>query len=125
MGGNSGVVNVYDRNELVVKAKGAPTAVDAPVEVKKLPTPARSFEQLTTSVSVVTFSPDGQLLAFGSMHKKDALRLVHLPSCTVYRNWPTEQTPLGRITAVAFSAGSDVLAVGNDVGKIRLWEIRG
>ncbi len=125
VGGNSGVVNVYDRNELVVKAKGAATAADAPVEVKKLPTPARSFEQLTTSVSVVTFSPDGQLLAFGSMHKKDALRLVHLPSCTVYRNWPTEQTPLGRITAVAFSAGSDVLAVGNDVGKIRLWEIRG
>ena len=126
VGSNSGVVNVYDRNELVVKPpQGKAAAADAPVEVKKLPTPARSFEQLTTSVSVVTFSPDGQLLAFGSLHKKDALRLVHLPSCTVYRNWPTEQTPLGRITAVAFSAGSDVLAVANDVGKIRLWEIRG
>jgi len=123
VGSNSGVLNVYDRNELLVKPQGGKKA-DAAVEVKKLPEPARSFEQLTTSVSVVTFSPDGQLMAFGSLHKKDALRLVHLPSCTVYRNWPTEQTPLGRITAVAFSAGSDVLAVGNDVGKIRLWEIR-
>jgi U3 small nucleolar RNA-associated protein 18 len=127
VGSNSGVLNVYDRNELLAvkqPAKQGSNAADSGVEIKKLPEPTRSFEQLTTSISVVTFSPDGQLLAFGSFHKKDALRLVHLPSCTVYRNWPTEQTPLGRITAVAFSAGSDVLAVGNDVGKIRLWEIR-
>ncbi|KAL2127114.1 hypothetical protein VTI74DRAFT_11314 [Chaetomium olivicolor] len=128
VGSNSGILNVYDRNELLVKQpKGSKTdsAAAAAVEVKKLPEPVRSFEQLTTAISVVAFSPDGQLLAFGSQLKKDALRLVHLPSCTVYRNWPTEQTPLGRITAVAFSAASDVLAVGNDVGKIRLWEIRG
>jgi U3 small nucleolar RNA-associated protein 18 len=129
VGSNSGVLNVYDRNELVVKQQqkqGEKQAKAEPgqVEIKKLPEPVRAFEQLTTSISVVLFSPDGQLLAFGSQHKKDALRLVHLPSCTVYRNWPTEQTPLGRITAVAFSAGSEVLAVGNDVGKIRLWEIR-
>jgi U3 small nucleolar RNA-associated protein 18 len=128
VGSNSGVLNVYDRNELLARAptgkQAAKADATAAVEIKKLPAPTRSFEQLTTSISVVTFAPDGQLLAFGSFHKKDALRLVHLPSCTVYRNWPTEQTPLGRITAVAFSAGSDVLAVGNDVGKIRLWEIR-
>ncbi|KAK0618240.1 WD40-repeat-containing domain protein [Bombardia bombarda] len=101
-----------------------PAGIGGTVEIKTLPTPTRTFEQLTTPISVVTFAPDGQLLAFGSLHKKDALRLVHLPSCTVYRNWPTEQTPLGRISAVAFSAQSDVLAVGNDVGKIRMWEIR-
>ena len=129
VGSTSGVLNIYDRNELVVKqqkkqTEGQSSGSTSAVEIKKLPTPTRSFEQLTTSISVVAFSPDGQLLAFGSQHKKDAMRLVHLPSCTVYRNWPTEQTPLGRITAVAFSAGSDVLAVGNDVGKVRLWEIR-
>ncbi|KAK4170240.1 WD40-repeat-containing domain protein [Cladorrhinum sp. PSN259] len=122
VGNTSGILNVYDRNEVIVKSKkgGVETT-----EVKKLPTPTRTFEQLTTAISVAAFSPDGQLLAFGSVHKKDAMRLVHLPSCTVYRNWPTEQTPLGRVTAVAFSADSDVLAVGNDAGKIRLWEIRG
>ena len=119
VGSNSGILNVYDRNDLVEKS-----AKTGEVTVKALPTPTRTLEQLTTAISVVTFSPDGQLLAFGSLHKKDALRLVHMPSCTVYRNWPTEQTPLGRITAVAFSAGSDTLAVGNDVGKIRMWEIR-
>lgn len=123
IGSSSGVLNVYDRNDLIVKP--TPPAAAGTVEIKKLPTPTRAFEQLTTAISVAVFSPDGQLLAFGSMQQKDALRLVHLPSCTVYRNWPTQQTPLGRVTAVAFAAGSDMLALGNDVGKVRLWEIRG
>lgn len=51
---------------------------------------------------------------------------VHLPSCTVYKNWPTASTPLGRITAVAFAPGvQPMLAVANEQGKIRLWEVRG
>ncbi|KAI1804071.1 Indigoidine synthase A like protein-domain-containing protein [Daldinia bambusicola] len=118
IGSNSGVMNIYDRQALVLPSS------DEELEVKERPEPTRRFMQLTTPVTVLTFSPDGQLLAFGSKHKKDALRLAHLPSCTVYRNWPTEQTPLGRISDVAFGRKSDMLAVGNDVGKIRLWEIR-
>ncbi|KAL6867860.1 Indigoidine synthase A like domain-containing protein [Trichoderma novae-zelandiae] len=118
IGSNSGITNIYDRSELL--------ALDGEknIVVKEAPTPTRVFEQLVTPVTVLTFSPDGQLLAFGSRSQKDALRLAHLPSCTVYRNWPTAQTPLGRITAVAFGKDSSLLAVGNDAGKIRLWEIR-
>jgi WD40 repeat protein len=117
VGSNSGITNIYDRNELVVLKSEE-------VTIKERPTPTRVFEQLVTPITHIVFSPDGQLMAFGSQHKKDALRLVHLPTCTVYRNWPTEQTPLGRITAVAFGNQSDLLAVGNDTGKIRLWEVR-
>ncbi|KAI1382120.1 Indigoidine synthase A like protein-domain-containing protein [Hypoxylon crocopeplum] len=118
IGSNSGVTNIYDRQALILPSS------DEELNIKERPEPARSFMQLTTPVTVLTFSPDGQLLAFASKHKKDALRLAHLPSCTVYRNWPTEQTPLGRISDVAFGRKSDLLAVGNDSGKIRLWEIR-
>jgi U3 small nucleolar RNA-associated protein 18 len=50
---------------------------------------------------------------------------VHLPTCTVYKNWPTSGTPFGRISAVAMSPNSELLAVGNQQGKIRMWEIRG
>ncbi|QPC74961.1 hypothetical protein HYE68_005713 [Fusarium pseudograminearum] len=117
VGSNSGITNIYDRNELLVLNSEE-------VIIKERPTPTRVFEQLVTPITHITFSPDGQLMAFGSQHKKDALRLVHLPTCTVYRNWPTDQTPLGRITAVAFGNQSDLLAVGNDTGNIRLWEIR-
>ena len=118
VGSNAGILNVYDRHDLLMTSKAGET------DIKPLPTPKRCFEQLVTPITLIAFKPDGQLLAFGSQHKKDALRLVHLPSCTVYRNWPTQQTPLGRITAVAFGSNSDVLAVGNDKGKVRLWEIR-
>ncbi|KAH8676264.1 Indigoidine synthase A like protein-domain-containing protein [Xylariales sp. PMI_506] len=118
IGSNSGVTNIYNRDDLILPSK------DDELKIKERPEPTRSFMQLTTPVTFLTFSPDGQILAFGSKHKKDALRLAHLPSCTVYRNWPTEQTPLGRISAIAFGTKSDMLAVGNDTGKIRLWEIR-
>jgi U3 small nucleolar RNA-associated protein 18 len=118
VGSRSGIVNIYDRADLLASSgKGE-------ISLKPQPEPKRVFEQLITPVTVISFTPDGQLMAFGSQQKRDALRLAHLPSCTVYRNWPTDQTPLGRITAVAFGAKSDVLAVGNDAGKIRLWEIR-
>ena len=112
VGSSSGVVNIYDRKSWV---EGS---------MKERPEPTRRFMQLTTPTSCLEFSPDGQLLIISSKWKKDALRLIHLPSCTVYKNWPTSNTPLGRISAVAFSKDSDMVAVANEQGKIRLWEIR-
>lgn len=131
VGSNSGITNIYDRLELLLPPKAAAAEAAAAQEegrqpkiITENPTPRRIFQQLVTPITVLAFSPDGQLFAFGSRDKKDALKLVHLPTCTVYRNWPTEQTPLGRITTVAFSQQSNLLAVGNDAGKIRMWEIR-
>ncbi|RAL66264.1 hypothetical protein DID88_005935 [Monilinia fructigena] len=65
------------------------------IKIPQRPEPNRRFLQLTTPTSHLQISPDGQLLAFGR-----------------------------RISSVAFGSGSDVLAVGNEAGKIRLWEIR-
>ncbi|KAL9631723.1 MAG: hypothetical protein Q9204_004104 [Flavoplaca sp. TL-2023a] len=112
VGSTSGVVNVYDR-----KTWGTGKVLSGPK-------PCRAFDQLTTPISHLAFSPDGQLMVMASRWKRDALRLVHLPSCTVYKNWPTSSTPLGRITALAINPKSDLLAVANEQGKIRLWEIR-
>ncbi|KAL8883001.1 MAG: hypothetical protein Q9198_000090 [Flavoplaca austrocitrina] len=112
VGSTSGVVNVYDR-----KTWGTGKVLSGPK-------PCRAFDQLTTPISHLAFSPDGQLMVMASRWKRDALRLVHLPSCTVYKNWPTSSTPLGQITALAINPKSDLLAVANEQGKIRLWEIR-
>jgi U3 small nucleolar RNA-associated protein 18 len=119
VGSSSGVVNLYDRRGWANK-----TAVVEEQQADQRPKPARMFDQLTTPISHLEFSEDGQMLVMSSRWKKNALRLVHLPSCTLYRNWPTDKTPLGRISSVALSPDGGYLAVGNEQGKIRLWEIR-
>ncbi|KAK3174894.1 hypothetical protein OEA41_002140 [Lepraria neglecta] len=114
VGSSSGIVNIYDRRKWTTASS-----------VPERPKPVRAFDQLTTPTSHLEFSPDGQVLCMASRWKRDALRLVHLPSCIVYRNWPTSSTPLGRITSVAWAPNGEVLAVGNEQGKVRLWEVRG
>ncbi|KIW80335.1 hypothetical protein Z517_06950 [Fonsecaea pedrosoi CBS 271.37] len=121
VGSSSGVVNLYDRRGWMGTTT---TSSDLVATKDERPKPARMFDQLTTPISQLEFSQDGQMLVMTSRWKKNALRLAHLPSCTLYRNWPTDKTPLGRISAAALSPDGSYLAVGNEQGKIRLWEIR-
>ena len=128
IGSTSGIVNIYERSAWSSSGGVPPSR----------PTPTKTLDHLTTPISHLAFSPCGQILAMSSRWKKDALRLVHLPSCTVYRNWPTSKTPLGRISAVALGEYSNgegmggrdvertlVLCVGNEAGILRAWEITG
>lgn len=104
VGSNSGVVNVYDR--LSDSAK-----------------PLVSLDHLVTTISTLEFSSDGQILCMASRAKKDQLKLVHLPSGKVFGNWPTSGTPLGRVTAAKFSPNNQMLCIGNEAGKARLWRL--
>lgn len=143
IGSSSGIVNIYDRRAWLADSKA--NNKDQTSLITPNPKPTKTLGHLTTPTSHLKFSPDGQILAMASQWKRDALRLVHLPSCTVYGNWPTSNTPLGRITGVAFCAGDvlggdagtkaggmvqtatdayALLAVANEQGKVRLWEIR-
>ncbi|GMM37137.1 Utp18 protein [Saccharomycopsis crataegensis] len=108
IGSNNGIVNVYDRLK------------QSNTHQRK---PMGTIESLVTSISSLVFNVDGQLLCIASRAKKDSLRLVHIPSCSVYKNWPTSGTPLGKVTAVAFSKNSEMLAVGNEAGKARLFQL--
>lgn len=121
VGSQSGVVNIYDRR-VSFGGKG-PGALGTTTD----PKPVKTVESLVTRISTLEFSRDGQVLCVASNIKKDALRLVHLPSCTIYKNWPTSATPLGKVTAVKWggSAGGMVMAVGNEAGRVRLFEVRG
>ena len=134
IGSSSGIVNIYDRRAW--RESSASDAGDSEVlngGIPKNPKPLRALDNLTTPVSHLEFSPDGQILAMASQWKHAALRLVHLPSATVFRNWPTQKTALGRITSIAWGSPSEEeaaegsfaqLAVGMETGRIRLWEVR-
>ena len=65
----------------------------------------------------------GELLAIASSQKKDQLNLVHFPSCTVFSNWPTERTPIKKVTSLDFSRGGGYLALGNNRGRVLLYRL--
>lgn len=52
------------------------------------------------------------------------MRLVHVESETVFSNWPTETTPLQRVTSVDFSPMGGYMAVANRRGKVLLYRLR-
>lgn len=122
VGSTSGIVNIYERSQLLQPSSTVATT--------SYPKPLKVLDHLTTPISNIAFSPCTQLMAISSRWKRDALRLVHLPSATVYRNWPTSKTPLGRISAVTLGEYEVndglkrlVLLTGNEQGTLRGWEI--
>lgn len=133
IGSSSGVVNVYDRRAWTENDASSNDANSKNNGIPRAPKPLRALQNLTTPISHLHFTADGQILAMASRWKNNAMRLVHLPSATVFKNWPTEKTPLGRITAVAWGRPSEEeeregslaqLAVANEAGHVRLWEVR-
>eukprot|EP00922_Rhytidocystis_sp_ex-Travisia-forbesii_P060831 GHVS01090237.1.p1 GENE.GHVS01090237.1~~GHVS01090237.1.p1 ORF type:complete len:469 (-),score=99.77 GHVS01090237.1:264-1670(-) len=83
----------------------------------------RSLSNLTTSVSSLCFHPSGELLCAASQWKPNALRMIHSESLSVYSNWPTFQSPLHHPCAADFSACGRFFAVGNDSGRVRLYQL--
>mmetsp|Transcript_112520 Transcript_112520/g.363388 ORF Transcript_112520/g.363388 Transcript_112520/m.363388 type:complete len:519 (+) Transcript_112520:116-1672(+) len=91
----------------------------------KLPTePTHSVGNLTTSVRGLCFHHEGELLAAFSREKKDQLKLVHAETATVFQNWPTSVTPLNRVSAVDLSRNGGLLAIGNERGRVLLYQLR-
>ncbi|RMZ57213.1 hypothetical protein APUTEX25_004047 [Auxenochlorella protothecoides] len=130
-GSSSGVVNVYGREQILGDSSDpvlAPSAAAADVAAAfprdtARPPPRHSALNLTTTIDSLAFSPDGQVLAMASRMKRDALRLLHVPSGTVFSNWPTSRSPLGYVHCLDFSPGGGSLAIGNAKGRVVLYRL--
>mmetsp|Transcript_29184 Transcript_29184/g.78980 ORF Transcript_29184/g.78980 Transcript_29184/m.78980 type:complete len:597 (-) Transcript_29184:875-2665(-) len=116
VGAESGVVNLYSEH----RARKSRSLLLGGVQTK---TPLKSIMNLPTSADVVSFNSDGQILAMSSQREKHGAKLLHVPSRTVFSNWPTAQTPLGYVFSMKFSPGSKFLTIGNDKGKCLLYKI--
>jgi len=112
VGSTSGVVNVYD----AATALGGTSAEDAVV-------PKKAVMNLTTAADFIEFNHDASILCIGSRKKKDALKMVHVDSLTTFSNWPTANTPLHYVNAVAFSPHSGYLGIGNDKGAVLTYRL--
>ena len=151
VGSSSGVINIYSRVHILS------SILDLPPDKPAQPTPHKTLSNnIVFPISHLVFNPsdpDGQLLVAASREKKNMLRLVHVPSGIVYRNWPTSRTPLGKVSSVALGEvvvngrvggrlienGADnrkegdedrqetalCLFVGNESGSLRGWHITG
>ena len=96
----------------------------SPSLIQRPPTPIKEIMNLTTAVHLMTFNHDGQILSIASKDKKDAVKCVHLPSLTVFSNWPTNRSPIHYPSSLDFSNASGYMAIGNDRGRVLLYRLR-
>jgi U3 small nucleolar RNA-associated protein 18 len=104
-GSSSGIVNIYKRDEFLGGKRK----------------PLKIVKNLTTEVNEMKFNHDAQILAICSSMKSKAVRLVHVPSGSVFSNWPSGN--LGHARCLDFSPSSGFLTLGNTEGHVLLYKL--
>ncbi|OEL25950.1 U3 small nucleolar RNA-associated protein 18-like protein [Dichanthelium oligosanthes] len=103
----SGIVNVYKRDDFLGGKRK----------------PLKTIENLTTDVGEIKFNHDAQILAITSRKERNGMRLVHVPSFSVFQNWPGPRFSLQCPRCLDFSPGSGFLSVGHAGGKVLLYKL--
>lgn len=114
-GSKLGTVNVFSLHDVFSGSSGSSVQ----------PKPHKTIMNLTTSVTEVKFGPTSQCLAFCSKWKKNAFKLLHIPSFTVFQNFPgTAPGVLKYPFCLDFEKSTgEYIAMGNDEGRAHLWHM--
>uniref|UniRef100_A0A182NAP0 WD repeat-containing protein 55 homolog n=1 Tax=Anopheles dirus TaxID=7168 RepID=A0A182NAP0_9DIPT len=107
-GSRQGIVNIY--------------ALDATLKEKQ-PVPLKTINNLTTYIDSLAFNATSELLVMGSSTVKNAVKLIHIKSGTVFRNFPMQMANLGHVTTAEFSPSGGYLALGNKQGSVSLFRV--
>lgn len=108
-GSEQGVVNVYEMDGLMGSV---------------WPKPTKTVFNLTTAITSLQFNHSSELLAIGSKHIDDAVKIVHFPSGSVYQNFPGMQGNVGCPSVVSFSPQSGYFAIGNLKKEVTLYRLK-
>ncbi|XP_043191025.1 U3 small nucleolar RNA-associated protein 18 homolog [Amphibalanus amphitrite] len=108
-GSSSGIVNVYE----MATARRA-----------SHPRPVKVFDQLTTTCDQLRFNVTAELLVMASSQKEHAVKLVHVPSMTVFSNFPGWSTAVQEPHSLDLSLSSGYLTVGNNKGRALLYRLQ-
>ncbi|CAO2826841.1 unnamed protein product [Amaranthus hypochondriacus] len=106
-GSASGLVNVYNRDEFLGGKRK----------------PIKTLEHLRTEVDFMKFNHDAQILAICSRMQKSSLKLVHVPSFTVFSNWPPGNRTLQYPRCLDFSPAGGFMAAANASGNVLLYKL--
>ncbi|XP_060839965.1 U3 small nucleolar RNA-associated protein 18 homolog [Rhopalosiphum padi] len=104
-GSSSGVVNLYK----------------LPCDVN--PKPDKTILNLVTTVSKLSFNKSSDILAMVSNQKNDAIKLLHVPSKTVFSNFPTTSDNVGKINCIDFSPNGGYLGLANNKAEALLYRL--
>ncbi|XP_027132044.1 U3 small nucleolar RNA-associated protein 18 homolog [Larimichthys crocea] len=108
-GSQSGVVNIYSQEACLNLAN---------------PKPLRAVMNLLTSATSLTFNPSSEILAIASRAEDEAIRLVHLPSLTVFSNFPVSKKKIvHRASCLDFSPHSGFFSLANNKGHAPLFRL--
>lgn len=108
-GSQSGVVNVYAQEACLNSAN---------------PKPLKAVMNLLTSATSLAFNPSSEILAIASRAEDEAVRLVHLPSFTVFSNFPVAKKKIVyRTSCLDFSPHSGFFSLANNKGHAPLFRL--
>lgn len=108
-GSRSGIVNVYDESCMT----------------NDNPTPVKSVKNLQNSTYSLQFNSTSEMLAMASAECDNAVRLLHVPSMSVFTNFPgPENRFLRKVFKVDFSPNSGYLMLGNVSGRAFLFRMQ-
>lgn len=108
-GSQSGVVNVYSQEACLNSAN---------------PKPLKAVMNLLTPVTSLTFNPASEILAIASRAEDEAVRLLHLPSLSVFSNFPVSKKKIiYRTSCLDFSPHSGFFALANNKGHAPLFRL--
>ncbi|KAL7299449.1 hypothetical protein TKK_0007692 [Trichogramma kaykai] len=108
-GSKQGVVNVYKMQDILSNNK---------------PQPVKILLNLQTSITALKFNPTSEILAFASSKKENAFKMLHMPTLTVFQNFPTRDTKMSMVQNISFSPGSGYMGIGNNRGCAQLYRLK-
>uniref|UniRef100_A0A673W1F9 U3 small nucleolar RNA-associated protein 18 homolog n=1 Tax=Salmo trutta TaxID=8032 RepID=A0A673W1F9_SALTR len=108
-GSAAGVVNVYSQEECMQQNN---------------PKPMKTIMNLVTSATSLRFNPTSEILAIASRADDEAARLVHIPSFTVFSNFPMfQRKTIYRAHRLDFSPNSGFFSLANNKGHAPLFRL--
>lgn len=108
-GSKQGVVNIYETSSVLQS---------------RYPKPLKIILNLVTPITSLKFNPTSEILAMASEYKENAFKMVHLPSLTVFSNFPTSRTTMHHALSIDFSPGSAYLGISNNKGNAYLYRLK-